>query len=245
MQAHRLPARHGVLWLVAGFRLFRTNPPLLTALTLGYFFAVLVVNLLPLVGPFLLTLGLPSLTLVVANGCREIEAVGALRPGALFHGLREHRKALLQLGGLNLLASLVLLLALVLSGLESVDLVQPDPEQLMRLALLMLVLAIPLLLAFWFAPMLTGWEGVTPMKSVFFSIVATVRNWRVFAVYGLAVGTIGVALPGLLIVLASLVSSAVAGGLAMFLRMAMMLVLAPVLMASVYLSYRDVFVRDA
>lgn len=245
MQAHRLPARHGVLWLVAGFRLFRTNPPLLTALTLGYFFAVLVVNLLPLVGPFLLTLGLPSLTLIVANGCREIEAVGALRPGALFHGLREHRKALLQLGGINLLASLMLLLALMFSGLESVDLTQPDPEQLMRLALLMIVLAIPLLLAFWFAPMLTGWEGVAPMKSVFFSIVATVRNWRVFAVYGLAVGMIGVALPGLLIVLASLVSGTVAGGLAMVLRMVMMLVLAPVLMASVYLSYRDVFVRDA
>lgn len=244
MQAHRLPARQGVFWLVAGFRLFRTNPPLLTALTLGYFLAVLLLNLLPLLGPFVLTLGLPSLTLVVANGCREIQAVGALRPGSLFQGLREHRKALLQLGGLNLLASLVLLSALLVSGLESVDLTQPDPEQMVRLALLMMVLAVPLLLAFWFAPMLTGWAGVAPLKAVFFSIVATLRNWRAFAVYGLAVAVVGVLLPGLLVVLASLFSSALAGGLAIILRMFMMLVLAPVLMASIYLSYQDVFGRN-
>ncbi|QDX81573.1 hypothetical protein B9N43_10120 [Denitratisoma sp. DHT3] len=245
MQAHRLPARHGVLWLVAGFRLFRANPPLMTALTLGYFLVILLVNLLPLIGPFLLTLALPTMTLIVANGCREIDAFGALRPGTLFQGLREQRKALLQLGGLNLLASLLLLLMLTLSGLESVDLAQPDPEQLLRLALLMLVLAMPLMLAFWFAPMLTGWAGVAPAKAVFFSIVATIRNWRAFAVYGLVIAAIGVVLPGLLVVLASLLSGAVAGGVAMVLRMLMMLVLAPVLMASVYLSYRDVFGADA
>lgn len=245
MQAHRLPARHGIFWLVAGFRLFRANPPLLTTLTLGYFLAILLVNLLPLVGPFLLTLGLPALTLIVANGCREIASAGALRPGYLFQGLREQRKALLQLGGLNLLASLLLLLALMVSGLESIDLVQPDPQQLLRLALLMLVLAMPLLLAFWFAPMLTGWAGVAPAKAVFFSVIATLRNWRAFAVYGLAVAALGVVVPGLLVVMASLLSGAVAGGLALILRMLMLLVLAPVLMASVYLSYRDVFGAEA
>lgn len=241
MQAHCLPARHGLKWLVAGFQLFRANPPLLTSLTLGYFLAVIVVNLLPLVGPLLLTFGLPALTLLVANGCRAIAERGGLGPGDLARGLRQHRRGLIQLGGLNLLASMVILLALYLFGLDSVDLTQPDPEPLLKLALLMLVLAMPLILAFWFAPMLAGWEGVPATKSVFFSIIATLRNWRAFAVYGLSVMGVGVLAPGILIVLSGLISPALAGGLAIALRMVLMLVLAPTLMASVYISYRDVF----
>ena len=73
MQAHKLPARHGIFWLIAGFRLFRSNPPLLTVLTLGYLFAVVFINLLPVIGPFLLPLVLPVLAVIVANGCRVAE----------------------------------------------------------------------------------------------------------------------------------------------------------------------------
>ena len=45
MDARRLPARHGVLWLLAGFALFRRQPPLMTALTFGYLLTVVVLNL--------------------------------------------------------------------------------------------------------------------------------------------------------------------------------------------------------
>jgi hypothetical protein len=56
MDARRLPARHGLLWLLAGFALFRRHPPMMTALTFGYLLTVIVVNLIPTVGPFILPL---------------------------------------------------------------------------------------------------------------------------------------------------------------------------------------------
>ena len=48
MDARRLPARHGVLWLMAGFALFRRHPPLMTALTFGYLLTVVVLMLIKL-----------------------------------------------------------------------------------------------------------------------------------------------------------------------------------------------------
>lgn len=54
MNARRLSAIHGVLWLLAGFSLFRRNPPLLTLLTFTYLLLVVVINLIPAIGPFLL-----------------------------------------------------------------------------------------------------------------------------------------------------------------------------------------------
>jgi hypothetical protein len=47
-------------------------------------------------------------------------------------------------------------------------------------------LYLPLSLLFWHAPALVHWHGVSPMKSLFFSIVACVRNVGAFTVYGLA-----------------------------------------------------------
>jgi hypothetical protein len=87
MQARQLPARHGLLWLIASFRLFRTNPALVTALTMGYLFVIVAVNLLPMVGPFLLPLILPTLIVVLANGCRAIQRGGGVGSIALTFGL--------------------------------------------------------------------------------------------------------------------------------------------------------------
>ena len=60
MHARTLPARHGILWLLAGFALFRRNPPLLTVLTFAYLLLVVLINLVPLIGPFMLPLALPE-----------------------------------------------------------------------------------------------------------------------------------------------------------------------------------------
>ena len=56
----------------------------------------------------------------------------------------------------------------------------------MRYNLGHLLLFAPLSLAFWHAPALTHWHGVPPVKSLFFSAVAVLRNWRAFTLYGLA-----------------------------------------------------------
>jgi hypothetical protein len=106
---------------------------------------------------------------------------------------------------------------------------------------LFLMLSTPLLMAFWFAPLLTLWDKIPPAKSVFFSFVASWRNWRAFFMYGVAVGVAGIIVPGILLVTASLISASVVTVVSVVLRMMMMFVLAPSLVASVYVSYRDVF----
>ncbi|OIQ97661.1 hypothetical protein GALL_202810 [mine drainage metagenome] len=243
MQAQRLPAARGFSWLTEGFLLFRRNPPLLTLLTLSYLLIVLAVGMLQPVGPFLLPLLLPALTTLVANGCRALD-LGLTRQ-ALTSGLAEQRGPLLRLGFLHLAGTLaVLAIDLLLEGggwsafQRGMD---PETVSLTHMLRLMLI-ASPLLLAFWFAPLLTAWDRVPAAKSLFFSFVAAWRNWRAFLAYGAAVMLIGVFLPGLILVGASLLSATLGDILSIALRLLLVLVFAPVLMASVYLSYRDVFV---
>jgi hypothetical protein len=244
MQAPRLPARHGFLWLAGGFALFRRNPPMLTALSFSYLLLVIMLNLLPVIGPFMLPMLLPTLTAMLGNGCRSIENGIPLTPAALGRGLSEQRIGMIRLGGLHLVGSTVLVIVSLALGTElnlGDGMSEAEAMEMAKNLLILLVLASPLLMAFWFAPLLTLWDGVPALKSVFFSFVASWRNWPAFTMYGLAVTVVGVVIPGALLLLTSLVSGTFVSVLAVALRMALIFVLAPTLVASVYLSYRDVF----
>ena len=116
-----------------------------------------------------------------------------------------------------------------------------DPAEMLAMLARLLLIAAPVLTAFWFAPLLVAWDGVPALKSVFFSFVASLRNWRAFAAYGLAVAMVGVVIPGLILLVAGSLSPTLLNIFSVALRMLLVFVMAPVLMASVYLSYRDVF----
>jgi hypothetical protein len=242
MQARRLPARRGVHWLMAGLALFRANPPMLSMMTMAYLLLV-VLSLLHDLLSFLLPLLMPVLTVIVANGCRAIEKGGWRPDGNLVEGVREHRQALVQLGALQLLGSLLVVVLAYALGIGTALGDKPDPAQLMNTLLPLVGLSLPLVIAFWFAPLLAGWNGLSPIKSVFFSVVAVARNWRAFLAYALAIGFVGVVLPGLLITFARSVSPSFAHGVSTVLWMFLLFVLTPALMASVYVSYRDIFVN--
>lgn len=246
MQARQLPARHGVVWLVAGFQLFRRNPPLLTGLTFTYLLLVILVNLVPQVGPFLLPLLLPMLTAILGNGCRAVENGRPPLLPVLIEGLSQQRVAMFRLGLLHLAGSSILVLISLAMGSKldlSDGLSETEAAEMLQELSLLLILATPLLMAFWFAPLLTLWDGVPAGKSVFFSFVASARNWRPFFMYSVAVMVVGILIPGLVLVIASLISGSLVSILSVALRMLMLFVLAPVLVASIYLSYRDVFQR--
>lgn len=244
MQARLLPARHGALWFFAGFQLFRRNPPLLTALTFAYLFCVIFLNLLPLLGPLLVPLLLPVLTLVVANGCRAIEAGRPPGQLKLLDGIEANRPGLIRLGGLQLAGSMLILAITTLieggpKGLVALE--QAAPGEMLGVLGRLLLVASPVIMAFWFAPLLAGWDGVPAAKSLFFSFVAAWRNWRAFAIYGLTVAVICIGIPGLILIAAGAVSPTALNVLSVALRMLLVFIAAPALMASVYLSYRDVF----
>ncbi|MDO8930781.1 MAG: BPSS1780 family membrane protein [Rhodocyclaceae bacterium] len=245
MQARRLPASRGAFWLLAGFHLFRRNPPLLTALTLTYLLLVqIAVRLLPEVGPFLLPLALPAMVLIVANGARIASQGNRLLPGALVFGLKGNGAAMLRLGGLHLVGAMIfvgIILLLEGGGIKFADIEKGEDPELVWALLRLFVLAIPFLLAFLFAPYLTGWDGVPAAQSLFFSFVASIRNWRVLLTYLLAVGGVSVVLPGLVLVVASLLPEFGARVVQVVIRMLMIFLLAPVLTASIYIAYRDIF----
>jgi hypothetical protein len=101
-----------------------------------------------------------------------------------------------------------------------------------------LLLLCPLIMAYWYAPVLAGWHDLSPAKALFFSFVACLRNWRAFLVYSLAILVVATLVPGLLLgILAALMPSG-AALLTVLMTVLIILVLAPTLFASFYVSYR-------
>ena len=86
---------------------------------------------------------------------------------------------------------------------------------------------------------------MSAVKALFFSFVASWRNWRAFTVYGMVILGVGIALPGTVIVVTNLFVPSLVGVLAMFARIALVLLLGPVIVSSIYISYRDVFSETA
>jgi hypothetical protein len=244
MQARQLPSRTGVAWLQASYLLYRRNPPLLTSVTMLYLLLIVGLNFIPVLGAFIVPLLLPMLNLVVANTCRVIETRQLPSQGGLFYGVREQRQQLLKLGAMQLAGSVLLLLVSFLIEGGNVPMPTPEKPELDGFAGMLLrlfVMALPFLMAFLFSPLLTGWNQIPAGKAIFFSFVSCWRNWRAFAIYGFFVCLVAVVVPGLLIVLTTLALPALATGLTFVLRLLLIMVFTPMLMASAYIAYQDIF----
>ena len=99
-------------------------------------------------------------------------------------------------------------------------------------------LQLPLSLLFWHAPALVHWHGLTPAKSLFFSIVACLRNLGAFVVFG--VTWIGVLM--LLVVVVTLIATlAGSAELASSLMLPALMVMVSMFFTSLYFSFRDSF----
>ncbi|NTV09624.1 MAG: hypothetical protein HGA47_02510 [Zoogloea sp.] len=246
MQATRLPAARGWAWMVEGFALYRRNPALLTFLVFGYWLGLLLVGAVPFIGQVAVSLVMPALSLGILNGCREIAAGRKPGPDILFSGFRTNLPALLRLGVVYLLGSLAVLgfTALVdggvlfelMLGRRPLSEETAEDPRVMAAMLTGIAVSTPLMMAYWFAPLLAGWKGLPAGKAMFFSLVACWRNWQAFMVFALALA--GVALvPGFLIGLLGAISP-IAGALP---ALILPLVVIPVLFASFYINARDVF----
>jgi len=130
----------------------------------------------------------------------------------------------------------------VLSGQEpSVDALRDGS---VSLAMLVATLAAtPVLMAFWFAPVLAAWNRIGAAQSLFYSFFAVLRNWRAFFVYGAVL-----ALAGAVFLVAITVAAVLMQGKVQVLRsLALLLTLLslPTVFASFYASYRDIFPENA
>ena len=101
-----------------------------------------------------------------------------------------------------------------------------------------MALQLPLSLMFWHAPALVHWHQVPPIKSVFFSLVACLRNFWAFALFGLLWMAILIALILLISILASLFGSPQVAGLVL---LPASMLIAAMFFTSTYFTFRDCF----
>jgi hypothetical protein len=190
--------RDGLQWMLSGVRLARQQ-----TLGLAGLFGMMVFGLalflgLPWIGPILVAMLLPALTAGWVDAAAAVEAGGRPLPSHLIGPLRSPaRTALLQLGGLNALASFVLLLLAdaLDPGMADAWTVMRDSETsaeatldaigaLQQGMVLRAVLLLPLVLTIWHAPVIMVRTGAGLGKALFVSATASWNNLGAFVVYG-------------------------------------------------------------
>jgi hypothetical protein len=241
LQARTLPALAGWSWISGGFALFRRNPPLMTALTMTYLLVMVFLNIVPLLGPVLVAVCLPVMSVIVFNGARILDEKRDIDAAGLKQGLMANARTLVQLGLVHLGGSLVVVLihTLIFQMPDSAA-ADADEELFMRTLMQLLPLVLPLILIMWFPPYLIATQNMPLGKSLFFGAVAVLRNARAFIVYFAGAALLGVGLPMLVVqVLGG--DGGLASALRFLLRMALLFVLVPTLAASLYVSFRQVF----
>lgn len=251
MRAQTLPAAAGWRWLTGGFAIFRRNPPLLILLVISYWFTVLLLNVIPVLGAVLASLAIPGLSVGLMQACRDIERGETAGLQTLFGSLKDNPRTLTALGGLYLVATLAVLgISTLVDGGELLRFMlstKPmDPEALEsgRLILpfsVVMLLLVPVLMAYWYAPVLAAWHRLPVFKALFFSFVACWLNWRAFFLYGLGLVLVAAILPGIALGLLVAIFPGAQNFLATLLTVPMVLTVAPTIFASFYVSYRDVF----
>ena len=104
-----------------------------------------------------------------------------------------------------------------------------------------MALYLPLSLLFWHAPALVHWHGVPTVKSLFFSLVACLRNIAAMVVFLLGWMLIFCGV-GLALMLLSLLLGQ--PGLLVNVMYPASMVLAAMFFSSIYFSFRDSFITD-
>jgi hypothetical protein len=254
MKLNIVPARTGVMWVRRGIRTFWRQPIAMTGLFFLFMALMSIASLLPLVGGFVALMLLPAATLGLMAAAREAFLGKFPMPTVLVSAFRagqQRKKHMLVLGMLYAVSFLLVMgLSALLDGGEFArlylmggtfsreTLMRDDFQAAMWLATL---LYLPLSALFWHAPALVHWHGVSPVKSLFFSAMACLGNWRAFLVYLLTWLGVFAAVGLGVTVVAAVTDNA---ELVSVMLLPLMLLLAAMFFTSSYFSFHDSFVTD-
>lgn len=251
MRAQTLPAAAGWRWIAGGFAIFRRNPVMLSMLVLTYWFTVLFLNVLPVVGALAASMAIPGLSVGLMQAARCLERGAPIGLQTLYGSFRDNPRTLVALGVLYLLCTLgVLGVSTLADGGDLLRFMMAETKaeraaleeaDFMLPALVVLTLMTPVMMAWWFAPTLAAWHRLTLGRSLFFSFVACWLNWRAFLAYGAALMVVAGVLPGLILGMLLLAIPDGAQFATTLVTLPMVLFIAPVVFASFYACYRDIF----
>lgn len=232
-----VPAGHGWGWLSRGFWHFKQNPLAWILALVVWFVIVIVVSLIPLIGSLAITLLSPVILAGILIGVAAQDEGRDFEVGHLFAGFSNNPGQLV-LTGLLYLVGFILIGVLVavmmggafamLGGMATME--QADPEMMAAVVgsptfilpmLVGLALSIPLIMAYWFAPALVALEGVSAVSAMKLSFIGCLKNVLPFLLYGI----IGLVL---------FIIGSIPFGLGL-------LIILPVMMASIYVSFKDIY----
>ena len=255
MKLQIVPAGQGVQWVKQGMRTFWRQPLALSGLFFMFMAAMSLLSMVPLLGNILALVILPGATLGLMAATKEaltgkfpmpVLLVSAFRAG------KQQLQAMLLLGAIYA-AGFLLVLGIsapadggkfaqlyLVGGAMSVELLQAPDFQLA--VLLSMALYLPLSLLFWHAPALVHWHGVQPVKSLFFSLVACLRNFWAFTLFGLAWMGVFVGMGTAVSLVASLLGSVEVVSVMMF---PLALLMAAMFFTSLYFTFHDCFEETA
>ena len=254
MKLKIVPARVGIQWVKLGISTFFRQPLALS----GLFFMSLAVTslagMVPVIGLALALALVPACTLGLMVATKEAAKGTFPMPTVFLSAFRAGRKQLRSILFLGVLYGLGLWMitgftALFdngnfasrhLSGqLPTFEMAQDPATQ--TAVLVFMALQLPLSLMFWHAPALVYWHQVPPVKSMFFSLVACLRNFWAFTLFSLVwVSIVFVAILCVLIV-ASLVGNPQLLGVVL---LPILMLVAAMFFTSTYFTFRDCFEND-
>ena len=254
MKLNVVEARTGSKWVRQGIRVFWKQPIAMSGLFFLFMAIMSLSALLPIVGSFIALTLLPAATLGLMAASREVDLGKFPMPTILaiaFRASKERKRDMAILGLLYALGFVGVMgisalmdgggfakLYLVGGKLDAETIMDPNFQNAMWLSLL---LYMPLSMVFWHAPALVHWHGVPALKSLFFSTVACLRNWRAFLVFGLMWTVVFMSTALILSLVSGLMGD---GELVSMTLLTAMLMLAAMFFCSVYFSFRDCFVSD-
>lgn len=253
-----VPSGRGWNWVRSGFALFRKSPAMWAFMVFAYIMLMQVLGMIPILGWLTATVLIPAFSASFMIISRQLDQDKKLGFALLFSGFRHNLPLLLAQGGIYLaIAMLVLGLSALVDGgaLLNMMMLGTKPPgaayedgSLAGAALLAGMLYMPVLAAFWFAPALSAWQGLPPLQALFYSFFAVLRNWRAFLAYGFAVALSGMVCSLALFVFALLLRGVLGNksqGAFLLVVLPVMLTYVPILFASFYASYRDIFPESA
>ena len=246
MNIKTVDASHGWRWITAGAVIFRKNPPVWLLLIAILFVGSRVLFAIPLVG-VIAVLVAPSFFAGLAHGAQALEQGKPLRLAYLASGFLKNAAQLITIGGVSLIGQFLMLMAMVLVGGETITGISktmatgsatPEAVEAMRAAAPRMMAAmvvgfgvsLPLMMAVWFAPLLVFFDDVKPLPALMLSLWACLKNILPLLVYGMAA-----LVP--LVILTPISLAVHQPDLGLWL-------LAPILVPSIYVSYKDLFVAE-
>lgn len=238
-------------WVRQGISTFFRQPLALSGLFFMFLAVMTLVGLVPVLGLALALALLPACTLGLMAASKEAADGKFPMPTVFLSAFRAGRQQLRAMLVLGMLYGLGFCVAMAVTALfDSGEFAGrylagqlPTPEMAQNSAtqmamLVFLLVQFVLSMMFWHAPALVHWYQIPPVKSVFFSLVACLRNFWAFALFllvwmGILLGTI---------LCLSLVAGLMGGPqVASAALMPVSMVIGAMFLTSTYFSFRDCF----